>query len=271
ISLSLNSLYGNDPTIGNYVRSLVHIPAKDLKFIDGPNGTKQADFSVLAMSFGDNGNPVDTISKDFTFNANQRIYEKILREGFVYHFAFPVKKPGPYQYRVALRDKNAGTVGSASQFIEVPNLKKSGHVISGIVLQSYTAAQWQKATSAPGQTVDDLSSPMNDTALRKFTTGGVLQYSFEIYNPRTSNGSKPNLATKLRVFRDGKIVLDGEVLPLDLNGQADLERLRSSGAISLAKEMQPGDYILQVIVFDNAAKEKRRIATQFVQFELVAN
>ncbi|MDM7922063.1 MAG: VWA domain-containing protein, partial [Pyrinomonadaceae bacterium] len=42
ISLSLNSLYGNDPTIGNYVRSLVHIPAKDLKFIDGPNGTKQA-------------------------------------------------------------------------------------------------------------------------------------------------------------------------------------------------------------------------------------
>jgi hypothetical protein len=254
------------------VRSLVHIPAKDLNFIDGPNGTKQADFSVIAMSFGDNGNPVDSISKDFTFTANARVMEKILREGFVYHFSFPVKKPGPYQYRVALRDKNAGTVGSATQFIDVPNLKKDGHVISGIVLQNYTGEQWKQATAAaPGQAIDDLSSPMNDTALRRFNTGGVLQYSFEIYNSRMAKGAKPNLSSRIRLFRDGKILLDGQALPVDLTGQTDMERIRSTGAISLAKEMLPGDYILQIIVFDNAAKEKRRIATQVIQFELLAN
>ena len=271
ISLSLNSIYGNDPTAGNYVRSLVHIAAKDLKFIDGPNGTKQADFSVLAVSFGDNGVPVDSISKDFTFNANERIYNKMMREGFVYHFAFPVKKPGPYQYRIALRDKNAGTVGSASQFIEVPNLKKSGHAISGIVMQSYSAAQWQQASAATqAAPTDEMSSPLNDTALRQFTTGTILQYSFEVYNARLSAAKRPNLSTKIRVFRDGKIVLDGQVLPVDITGQQDPARVRSAGAISLLKDMPPGDYVLQVIVFDLAAKEKRRIATQAVQFEVIA-
>jgi hypothetical protein len=33
--------------------------------------------------------------------------------------------------------------------------------------------------------------------------------------------------------------------------------------------MTPGDYILQVIVTDNLAKEKQKIASQFVQFEVV--
>ena len=32
--------------------------------------------------------------------------------------------------------------------------------------------------------------------------------------------------------------------------------------------MQTGDYILQIIITDNLAKEKRKITTQFVQFEL---
>jgi hypothetical protein len=33
--------------------------------------------------------------------------------------------------------------------------------------------------------------------------------------------------------------------------------------------MQPGDYILQIIITDNAAKEKSKITSQFVQFEVI--
>ena len=40
-------------------------------------------------------------------------------------------------------------------------------------------------------------------------------------------------------------------------------------AIAFGKKMLPGDYILQVIVTDPLAKEKKQIATQFVQFEIV--
>lgn len=272
ISLTLNSIYGNDPVNGNYVRSLVHVNARDLKFTDGPNGTKQADISVLAMSFGDNGVPVDSLSKDYSFTANERIYNKILKEGFVYHFAFPVKKPGPYQYRIALRDKNGGTVGSASQFIEVPDLKKGRHAISGIVLQSYTESQWQQASTATqAAEVDGMSSPLNDTALRRFPAGSILQYSFEVYNARLAAGKRANLSSKIRLFREGKIVLDGNVLPVDMSGQPDPQRIRAAGALSLVSAMPPGDYVLQVIIFDNAAKEKRRIATQAVGFEVTAN
>ena len=55
---------------------------------------------------------------------------------------------------------------------------------------------------------------------------------------------------------------------LDLLGQTDLERIKTVGALSLGGEMETGDYILQIVITDGLAKEKQKIATQFVQFEL---
>ncbi len=267
IGLSLNPVYGNDVREGDFVRSLLHIKASDLKFVDDPSGKKRAEFSILAMSFGANGASVDQLFKDFTIEANERIYKKIQEEGFVYFFNFPIKKPGAYQYRVALRDKLAGTLGSANQFIEVPNLKKGRHHISGILLQSFTADQWKKIEGDSNVNLE-VSDPMNDTALRRFRTGSVVRYGFEVYNAQSNRTAWPSLTAKVRVFRNGKIVLDGSALSIEMNGQTDPKRILSGGAIDLGSGMEPGDYVLQVIVFDNGAKKDNRVATQFVQFEI---
>lgn len=271
ISLNLNPLFGNDARTGSYVRSLLHVDGKDLTFKKDSDGTMKTEFAILAASFGDNGVLVEQIGKNYTVNLDDRGYRKITSEGFVYHFTFPVKKPGAFQYRVAIRDTASGKVGSASQFVEVPNLKKGVPVVSSIVLQSFSLEQWQKLNqAAPDFTTDPLSSPMNDTSLRRFKLGSILRYGFEIYNAKLDASRQPNLNTKIRIFRDGKIVLDGSQIPLDLSGQMEMKQLKASGAVSLGKNMPPGDYILQIIVTDNLAKEKRKIATQFVQFEVIA-
>ena len=267
ISLHMNALFGNDPAGGSYVRSLLHVSAKDLTFTDGPDGSKKATFDILAASFGDNGQIVDQIGRSYTLNVKGDGYKKILAEGFVYHFAFPVKKPGAYQYRVAIRDSQGGTVGSASQFIEVPNLKKNRLNLSSIVLEDLSPEQWQQLSTASEKPIS--ADPMTDTALRRAHLGYVLRYGIEIYNAALDASKKPNLTARVRVFRDGKLLLDGKPLQIDPAGQNDTTHLGWSGAISLGKGMAAGDYILQIIVTDNLAKEKQKIATQFVQFEVV--
>jgi VWFA-related protein len=274
ISLRLNTLFGNDAAQGSYFRSLIHINAKDLKFTDAADGNKKAAFDVLAMSFGDNGTVVDRIAKSYTMQVKGEVYEKIMKDGFVYFFSFPVKKPGAYQLRVAIRDSQAQRVGSANQFIEVPNLKKDRVTISGIVLENFTRQQWQEISNDVSKTVesqsaDSATNPMNDTSLRRFRRGSILRYGFEIYNVRLDAAKKPNLTTQIRIFRDGKLFLDGKKSPLDVTGQTDLERIKFTGAFGLGSEMTGGDYILQIVITDNLAKEKRQIATQFVQFELI--
>ena len=256
INVRLNSLYGNDARFGNYVRSLLHIRASDLKFTE-ENGKMKAGFEVLAASFGDNGQIVEQLGRSYVLEIPKAEYQDILRDGFVYHFLFPVKKPGAYQYRVAIRNPQTGTLGSASQFVEIPNLKKKRLTLSSIVLEN---------NSETGKSAADETNAMTDTSLRVFKAGTVLRYGFEAYNAVREGG--PQVTLKIRIFRDGKLVLDGKENPLSLDGQTDLERLKLTGALSLGAAMPPGDYILQAIVTDKLAKAKNNIATQFIQFEL---
>ena len=264
IDLSLNTLFASDSVSGSYVRSLLHVNARDLSWTEEKDGTRTAVFDVLAMSFGDNGQPVGRVWKSYTLNWRASYHEKLMSDGFVYHFQFPVKKPGAYQYRVAIRDTKGGTIGSASQFIEVPDLKKKRLTASSIVLQAFTTEQWKKALSEQMK-----ADPMSDTALRRIKTGSVLQYGYEIYNARLDPAKQPRVQARIRVFRDGQIVLDGQPAPVDLAGQNDLMRLKASGAISIGSLMVPGDYLLQVIATDPLAKGKQQIAAQFIQFEVV--
>jgi VWFA-related protein len=269
VALRLNTLFGNDKEQGSFVRSLLHVNAKDLKFTDEADGSKKAVFDVLAMSFGENGAPIDQISKSYTMNVKGAAYQKLINDGFVYYFTLPVKKPGAYQYRVAIRDNASGRVGSANQFIEIPNLKKNYLTISGITMENLTAAQWQKLSgAAPGNNQPNQTDPMSDTSRRRFARGSILRYGYEVYNAKLDPAQKPSLLAQVKIFRDGKLILEGKNAPLDLADQSDRQRLKATGALSLGSEMQAGDYVLQIVITDNLAKVKRQIATQFVQFEI---
>ncbi len=273
ISLRLNTLFGNDAKNGSFVRSVLHVNTKDLKFTEEANGNRKVVFDILAIGVGDNGVSADQISKTYTLTITAEKYQKFVNEGFIYYFAFPIKKPGAYQMRVAIRDHATEKVGSANQFVEIPNLKKNRLTLSSIVLNNLTHQQWNKLqqTTQANTAIDsedEQNSPMADTALRSFKRNTVLRYGFEIYNAKAVNGQNPQLQTQTRVFRDGKLIFEGKPQPVNVSGQTNLKTAYGTGAINLGSEMETGDYILQIVVTDNLAKDKYKTTTQFVQFEL---
>jgi len=268
IAVSLNALFGNSVQKGNYVRSILHIDGAGLKFVDTTDGKRKAEITVVGASFDEAGNVVDQVTRSYGMTANNEAgIEELKRRGIIYYFEFQVKKPGAFQYRVAVRDNNAAKVGSASQFVEVPNLKKKFLTLSSVVLQNLTRDEWEKA--GRGESFSSGSDPMSDTSKRKFKSGTILKYGYEIYNARLSNGKPPDLTSRVRVFRDGKLVFEGKPAAVALTDQKDLERMRASSALSLGGEIEPGEYVLQVIVIDVVGNTKQKPATQFVQFEVV--
>lgn len=74
---------------------------------------------------------------------------------------------------------------------------------------------------------------------------------------------------KVRLFHNRQQVFTGQEKSLDVSNQSDLKRLTVSGAMQVGKEMEPGEYVLQVVVTDLLAKEKHRVATQWIDFEIV--
>lgn len=268
ISLRLNALFGADAKQQTFIRSFLHIKGDNLTFTENADGTKKAVFDVIAVGFGDNGLVVDEISKTYTMSVKDDVLKLIKTNGFVYDFTFPMKKSGAYQLRVALRDTVSGKVGSANQFVEVPNLKKDRLTLSGMVLENISAKEWtdRNEGKAPASSIVE---PQAATSLRQFKRGTILNFGTQIYNAKLDPARKPNLTYQTRVFRDGKLLFEGKPKEIPVNGLTDFQRVPISSSLSLGTEMLLGEYVLQVVVTDNLAKEKRKITAQFVQFELV--
>jgi len=275
IAVNLNTLFGNDAQQGSFIRSLLHINAKDLEFTEQAGGVRKADFDVLAISFNNDGVAVDKIVRNYVLTLPPKEYQRFLAEGFVYYFTFPVKKPGPYSFRVAIRDRQSQRIGSASQFLEVPDLKKDGLTLSGVVLETLTDEELQRErvvqSNLSVNRIENRSytNMLNATSLRHFQRPTILRYGFEVYNAKLDSAHKPRLTSQVNVFRDGKLVMEGKPSAINLTGQRDWQKVTSFGALALEKQMAPGEYILQIIVTDNLASGKRKNTIQFVQFEIV--
>lgn len=270
IALNMNALYADDPTDGAFVRSFLHIDAKDLTFSDTAEGWKTATFDVAAVMFGDGGVPVENKESKYTIKTKGATYETMLKQGFVYVLMVPVKKPGLYQYRVALRDETSGKIGSASQIVDVPNLAKAKLTVSSLAVENVSMTIWQniadgKVGNKPGQ-IQVPSTILYDTVLKQFPAGTVLRYGFEVYNAKADNASAPQLEVQAKILQSDRAVVQGNPIKFDASGQPDPKHVKISGNMLLNNNLQAGDYVLQLIVTDKASKQ---VSTQIFPFEIV--
>jgi VWFA-related protein len=270
IALNINALYADDPVDGAFIRSFVHIDAKSLKFTTDAEGWKKATFDIAAVTFGDNGQAVEKKETKYTIKTKGPTYEAMLRNGFVYVLIMPVKLPGTYQYRVALRDEDTGKIGSASQILEIPDLAKNKLAVSSLAVEDVSMATWQNITqgkvgSAPGQ-MQVASTLLYDTVLKQFPSGTVLRYGFEVYNAKTDGSQKAQLETQTKILQNNKAIVEGNLTKVNTENQVDPKHVRISGNMMLKDTLPPGDYALLVTVKDTVSKQT---TTQVFPFEIV--
>ena len=272
INLRLTPLFNNDAKAGSFVRSLVHISARDLTFNLKPDGMHEAVINIVAYIFVDDGRPVDSVGETHTITLSDKLYQKALDSGLVYSLNVPIKKAGAYQLRVAVRDDKSQKVGTASQFINIPDIRKERLTLSGIALSSYDPKEEKGLAGelnqqASGHSAGDAT--LTQAALRRFRAGHVLRFAYAIYNAMAERGTgRRLLTTQIKLYREGQEIYAGRETPYGANGQADPERLVAEGALQLGG-LQPGDYVLQVIVTDALAKGKNRTTSNWIDFEVV--
>jgi VWFA-related protein len=281
IHLRLTSLFGHSSKKGSLVRSVLHINGRDLSFTKDEEDWNKAVVDIMAVTFGDDGTAVDQITKTYTIKVRGESYEQALKYGLIYNMNVPIKKPGPYQLRIAVRDSTTSHVGSASQFIEVPDIGKGRLILSGIAVSASDGSVPKKApapatpttSAAPAVSAEDDGElhepdPEASLAVRRFRRGMLMNFVLLVYNAKLDHG-KGQLDYQVRLFHDGRQVYAGPVRPVDMAGQPDMKRLLTGGQLRLGTNMEPGDYVLQILVTDRLAKEKYRTAAQWMDFEVV--
>src|SRR2546421_3793372 len=112
ITVRLTTIFTNFDN-GSLLRSLIYIKAQDLMFVDEPGGGHKAIFDLGVILFGDNGRVADQQNRLVTLRLQNDTYQSALRNGIVYSLDTPLRLPGAFQFRIALRDQSSARIGSA--------------------------------------------------------------------------------------------------------------------------------------------------------------
>jgi VWFA-related protein len=272
LKVNLSSGYAHAPVPGYFLESWLHLDGKDLTFKDESDGSHLLSLELAALTSDSNGKIQDSKGFRCNFRLSNADIARIRKYGMDLNTWLPVKNPGDYYVRVAVKDETSGKIGSGYQFLEVPDLSRLRLSLSSIfilngeedaaVIQSGKIDESSNSSDAMRnwQAID--RSP----ALRSYLPGEGFDYMAVIYNARTKQDKAPKLEATYSIFKDGKEYFRGDAENIDLSKADDHGRISVTKRLNFDNKMPEGVYLLQLVVMDK--QNKSRTAAQAIDFEI---
>jgi VWFA-related protein len=253
IALHATTLPGYSRAQGMFVRTLLHIDARALTFVDGEGGKHTAAADVLGMVFDQEGTEVAHLSTGFAVALTADGAADALREGLAYTLRIPIRRSGAYQVRFAVRDQKSGAMGSAGEFVQMADIAGGTFALSGIALRPDEGS----VAKASGM---DLLTPAQ--AIGSYPAGSRLSYAYEIYNASES------VRAAMSVWRGAERIFAAPPDTLVRPAGADLP-FAAAGSFRVGG-LAPGSYILQIaaVTSDPAHVGRSRTAVQQIAFDV---
>lgn len=248
---ALSTSFVDVPNNGPVLTSSVEVGTGTLDY--GADGKQPATVDLVGVVLNEQGKQVSNFSKRLTV-ASSASSSTGEQPGVIYNHKTPLA-PGLYQVKAAARDARGGQLGSAVQWIEIPDLSKKQLALSSLHLNGR-----QVSGGADG------SAPQIQFSVdRRFPRSAKVDFLGFIYNAARAGGAGTvDLSVTLRVLRDNKAVVSSPARKLSPEAGADLARIPVTGAISLG-QLPSGRYELEVSISDNVAHTN---AVERVVFEI---
>jgi VWFA-related protein len=226
----LSLTYLNTPANGLVVTSSIEISG---------TGAEATTIKLAGVVLNDKGKLASSFKNQLNISAPGSIF---------YNHHTPLA-PGIYQFRVAAREEKSGRVGSAIQWIVIPDLAKSQLTLSSVLLG--------------GQVLEDKNTPHVQLSVdHTFPRMSQLGYWVFVYNAKRDASGKPQISVQTQVLRDGQTVLSSPQRRVSDAG-SDLERIPFGEELAL-KTLTPGKYDLKVTVMDGVAGTSASQMADFV-------
>jgi VWFA-related protein len=225
------------------------IDAHKLQFSTSDNGKRRASFDVAGFVFDQLGRNRGGISQTVNVQLSDQEYETALANGLSYT-ASTQAPPGYYQVRIVVREGETGKIGSVARYFEVPDLSTRQLAMSSVML-------YQIDLSHAG------ALPQQLPATRVISRRHDLRYAVVLYNARLDN-NKLQAKSQLIISQDGQILLKEPERPIQTAGTVAGQFIQI-GQLGLAK-VNPGRYLLTIVVRDPLADKKRQVISRTVDF-----
>jgi VWFA-related protein len=237
--------YVDVPNAGTVLTASTQLNATTLDFGPSDSEPRQAIVDVVSSVFDDRGQGVSTVKEHLTVSPSSTSPEQnAMGNRVTYSHRFQVK-PGLYQVRVAARDSRTGRVGSAMEWIEIPDVSGGPFSMSSLILGANVS---QTEAGGPASVPSIEINPNHH-----FRRAPRLRFLTYIYNAARST-APPDVVLKVQVFRDDepKPVIATPLSQLRTEEVEDLSRIPYLAEINM-EGMPNGKYVLQVTAADRTA------------------
>jgi VWFA-related protein len=269
IKVKLTSTYAESSKYGPVVYSMLHLDGKDLTFHRDEDNGWLASLDVVWSAYRGMRKPIWQGDKVQNIRLSESDYRKALQDGLTLPFNIRAEFPGTFLLRTVVRDAGSMRLGSASQYIDVPDTRKGTFGMSGISLTLAPQEVLTEIESLP--LVNQETWTQGGPAIRRYLPGQAILYAYMIINPAIRGSDKKSGVTShIRVFRDGKLIYTGAESDSATPLRDDPTKLVAGGVLRLGDRLTPGEYLLQVIVRDDASSRKAVPMTQWIDFEVVS-
>ncbi len=216
-----------------------YIDASALAF-QQTNGLHIDALETTVAIFDERGKVVHSYGDRLNLSIKPETLETAVKQGFSYRSTISLK-PGFYQARIAVREEGTARLGSASDWVEIPDLSRKQLTLSSILL----------SVGEDSQTVKEENyRPRPSTAKRRFKRGGKIDFLLFTYNAKLEKGS-PDVVIQSQVYSGSKMVYASPLAKIPAS--ADPSRLPFAARISLAG-FDAGEYELLLMAIDRATK-----------------
>lgn len=253
LPLQLSTSFIDVPNTGLVLTSSTQIATDVLGY--GLDGRQIANIDLAGVVLDDQGKQAGNFKTRINVNPTIAAVEHPV---VVYNAKSPLK-PGIYQIRVAAQDEKSGRVGSAMQWIEVPDLSTKRLTLSSLLVGGQFLGSTQSQTSAAGP-----QEQVQFSVDRRFRRGSHMNFMTFVYNATKPANGNPQLDGQIVISRNGQAVVTSPVRQIAIEPTADVARIIYGADIAL-QNLPTGRYLLQVKISDRLGNTS---AAQQATFEI---
>jgi VWFA-related protein len=273
LQVHLSSGYVHDPDKQYRLRTWVHLPGRQLTVLRDEKGGHYISLETYAATTGFDGLIRDSDRMEHKIPLNNQDILSVREHGLRFSITIPSKDSGAYFVRLAVKDQGSGKIGSAYQYIEIPDLSKERLTLSDLFAisrnEDVRLILPETGGASPEQFYSTGQNREKSPAVRQYQPGESVEYLALIYNADTRQGFPPELETQTVLYRDGNEIFRSDPEAVDLSGVVDPGRIPIKRRLRLGKTMLVGDYILQLQVRDKRAEEKHSFASRSLDFQVI--
>jgi hypothetical protein len=249
IPVALSADYFEREGADGQVSLQVYIDAGAVKYHE-QDGHYLFDLELATTIYDRTGKRVHVATNESHGNFTPERFEVAKHNGYRYVERVALK-PGIYQVRIGVLEPATERIGTATAWVEVPDLSKGKLALSAILIARNSETGAQKSNGPePFQSM----SPAVTQGVRVYKQGEVLTYNLMIYPASNKNADDDQLMMQTAIHQGEQQIYQGQWQPVSSLALGKNKKEILTSANLKLNNLKPGVYELRIAVKDLKSK-----------------